>query len=53
VLDLGFGEKVHGDEIREAKRVETDIADIPLKVRWGREEGKGDALLGIEGRGLA
>ena len=51
VLDLSFGEEVHGNEIGEAKRVETGVANISLKVRWGREEGKGLAHLGVEGCG--
>mmetsp|Transcript_14610 Transcript_14610/g.24341 ORF Transcript_14610/g.24341 Transcript_14610/m.24341 type:complete len:227 (-) Transcript_14610:87-767(-) len=55
VLDLGLAEVVHGEVVRDAKGVESDIADVALGALRRREEGEGLGLLGgVEGnRGTA
>ena len=53
VLELGLAEEVHGDEVREAEGVESDVADVSLEVFRVGEEGEGGRLLsGEAGSGL-
>ena len=51
VLDLGLAEEVHGDEVREAEGVESNVADVSLEVLRVGEEGEGGRLLSGEAGG--
>lgn len=51
VLELGLAEVVHGDVVRDAEGVESNISDVSLAVDGVREEGNGGRLLGSEAGG--
>ena len=40
MFDLGFAEEVHRGEVGESERVEANITDVSLEIRWSGEEGK-------------